>query len=199
MTTSQTKRAADRYGYTGYGVAIVMPENVREEVRKVRGQLDVPVLTMPPHVTVKGTFADPASLDEIRELAKRIAADTRPFPVEFGGLKVWGTHDQRILVVSVTPSEELSCLHRRLMTAIGPISTSVYLRDRPEPIEGFHFHMTVYQGADEAAHAKGLGIAGSMRLPPRAEATGMHLFARLEDRTGHRWRALEEFAFPAAP
>ena len=108
-----------------------MPENVRREVAKVREQPGLPASTTPPHVTVKGTFADPTDLDEVIAITSAAAADTTPFVVEFGDLTVWDPHDRRIVVVSVKRSPELDRLHRRLMCGISPISTSVYLPNRP--------------------------------------------------------------------
>ncbi|MCY4113670.1 MAG: 2'-5' RNA ligase family protein [Chloroflexi bacterium] len=185
----------DRFGYTGYGVAIVMPENVRQEVAKVREQPGLPASTTPPHVTVKGTFADPTDLEEVIEITSAAAADTTPFAVEFGDLTVWDAHDRRIVVVSVMRSPELDRLHRRLMCGIGPISTSVYLPDRPEPVEGFRFHLTLYQGADELRHARGMQAARDLSLPARVEASGISLFARVNRPAGHEWRQLQDFPF----
>ena len=185
----------DRFGYTGYGVAILMPEDVCEEVLKIRQQPGIPPLTMPPHITVKGTFAEPSNLEEVIRIASEIAADTARFAVEFGQLEVWGRYDARILVVSVKQAPELDRLHRRLVKGIGPISTSVYLADRPEPVAGFRFHLTLYQGADEAAHANGRHAAEELTLPPRADANGIGLFGRVNRRAGHEWRQLEDFPF----
>ena len=85
-----------------------MPENVCEEVVKIREQPGIPALTIPPHITVKGTFADPTNLQEVKRIVSEIAADTARFAVEVGDLEVWGRHDERILVVTVTQSPDCS-------------------------------------------------------------------------------------------
>ena len=81
------------------------------------------------------------------------------------------------------------------MSRIDPISTSVYLANRPEPVAGFRFHLTLYQGAHEAGHANGRHAAEGMTLSARVDANGIGLFGRANRHAGHEWRQLEDYPF----
>ena len=190
------QQAADKYGYTGYLIAILMPEPVRQAVGKVRERLDIPMLTMPAHVTLKGTFVQPRSLDTVHAIVSSVARKTRPFTICLADEMVWGKENARTLVISVPSSPELDNLHIKLYEAIELISTNVYGRTGQEPVKDFRFHVTIYQGADEANHQVGMGLVSGLNLPESVEVKCLQVLGRVAALgKGHHWRVIQEYPF----
>ena len=191
MTTPQSP---DEYGYTGYNVCIPMSPQIRDPILELRKQIEAPVLTMPVHITVKGNFTHPRNLDQIVESVSAAAGDTATFPIELGDLLVWGRVDARILAVSISTTPPLEELHIRLFHAIDPISTNIYGGTGEETVEGFRFHVTLYQGVTEVSHEKGLALARKISLPRTAQATRLYLMGRAPvSGNGYAWRIIGEF------
>ena len=190
------QRATDKYGYTGYLIAILMREPVSLAVGKVRDRLDIPILTMPAHVTVKGTFVQPRSLDTVYAIVNSVARETRPFTIRLAHEMVWGEENARTLVISVPSSPELVNLHIKLYEEIEPISTNVYGRTGQEAVEDFRFHVTIYQGADEANHRVGMGLVSALNLPESVEVKCLQILGRVAALgNGHQWRVIQEYPF----
>ncbi len=187
------QQETDEYGHTGYAVVIVMPENVKDDVANVRDQLAIPIHMIPAHVTVKGTFVQPRSLDEIRDIIESISKETAPFAIELEGQLLWGRQGARTLVISAKSSPELDGLHYKLFDAIEPVTTNAYGR---ESAHGFRFHMTVYQEVDEANHGKGQVLADGLILPKSMEAQSVCLMGTVGPRgRGGKWKVVQEYQF----
>ena len=187
------QQTTDEYGYTGYAIVIMMPQKVRGDVSRVRDQLTTPILTIPAHVTVKGTFVQLQSLDAIRSIINSVVKETRPFSIGLEEPLVWGREGYRTLVISAKSSPELDSLHYKLFKSIEPITTNAYGR---ESAEGFHFHMAVYQEVDEVNHQKGQMLAAGLSLPGSVESRSVCLMGRVGPRgRGGKWQVIEEYPF----
>jgi 2'-5' RNA ligase len=188
-----TQQVVDNRGFSGYSFVIYAPDEVGQPIAGLREQLDIPVPMIPAHVTVKGTFVLPSSLEDVEAIAEKVARSTSPFPMKLGEPLVWGKEESRALVISVESSPHLDALHGELFRAIEPITTNVYGNEREE---AFHFHMTVYQEVDDANHRKGQALAASLQLPEEVEARSMCLMGRVGPRSkAGEWRIIREFPF----
>ena len=150
---------------------------------------------MPPHVTVKGTFVSPDSLDLVRDSVCQQAQQLAPLELRLSELLVWGD-ERRLLVISVDTSPELQTLHENLYQAIQPISTNIYGGTGEESIRGFHYHVTVYQRVDEATHSRGLRAAERLPLPGLCQADSIHLMGRATQEDGaSAWTVVDRYPF----
>ena len=184
----------DEHGYSGYIVVILMPEPVRLAVGKLREGLDIPILTMPAQVTVKGTFVRPRRLDQVHAIVTSVARETRPFKIRLADPTVWGKENARTLVISTRPSADLVNLHVKLFEAIEPISTNIYGGTGQEPAKDIRFHMTIYQDVDEANHQTGLGLVSGLNLPHSVRVSCLQLLGRVGVAgKDHQWRVMKEY------
>ncbi len=189
------QRAVDRYGHSGYSVVIMAPTAVQRAVGMLRDQLDIPVPTIPAHVTVKGTFAEIPDLESIGSRVASAAFGRGGFSMELDERVVWGTEGSRVYVLRIRSSPELDALHMKLFNDIDSITTNVYGH---ELAEGFSFHMTLYQEVDEVSHEKGIALSHEIDFPEHMDATSMCLMGRQGPRgPGGSWHVLEEFEFSA--
>ena len=191
MDSAGKQQVVDRFGHSGYAVVILAPEDVQHEIERVRRQLEVPIHMIRAHVTVKGTFINPPSVEEVSMIVESVAQATQVFTMETGEAPVWGSENSRTAVISISSSDQLDDLHRRLFNLIEPITTNVYGHETPE---GFRFHMTVYQEVDEANHMKGQRLVAGLNIPERLAAKGVALMGRSGPR-GPRgiWHVVDEF------
>ena len=187
------QQTTDEYGYTGYAVVVLMPQMVREEVARARDQLSIPIHMIPAHVTVKGTFVQLQSLDEITRIIGSVVQEYSPFSIGLEEPLIWSGVGSRTLVISVKSSVELDSLHHRLFNSIEPITTNAY---GTESAVGFHFHMTVYQEVDDVNHQKGQTLAADLSLPESVDARSVCLRGRVGPRgRGGKWQVIEEYPF----
>ncbi len=191
MSSPGQQQVVDRFGHSGYAVVILAPADVQREIELVRRQLEIPIHMIPAHVTVKGTFINPPSVEEVGTIVEGVARATQAFIMETGEALAWGSENARTAVISVCSSDQLDDLHRQLFSSIEPTTTNVY---GPERAEGFRFHMTVYQEVDEANHMKGQALVASLSVPERMAANSVCLMGRSGPR-GPRgvWHVIEEF------
>ena len=190
MDSAGEQQVVDRFGHSGYAVVILAPEDIQGEIELVRRQLEIPIHMIPAHVTVKGTFIDPPSVEEVSTIVENVAQATQTFVMRTGETLAWGREKSRTAVISVNSSDQLDDLHRQLFSSIEPITTNVY---GAEKAEGFRFHMTVYQDVDEANHIKGQALVAGLSVPERVVANSLCLMGRSGPR-GPRgaWHVIEE-------
>lgn len=190
---AQFQPTVDESGHSGYCVVIMAPPDIQEAIGNIRNQLDIPVPMIPAHVTAKGTFTNPPSIDAICNIISSTANETSPLVLELDDYNIWGQEDSRAYVARIKSSPELDTLHENLFQAIDPITTNVY---GPEAAKNFHFHMTIYQEVDEANHKKGLELTSSLELPQSMKSDSMCLMGRVGPRgPGGIWHIIQEFHF----
>lgn len=73
----------DHLGYSCYTLVVPASEALTAQVEQLRNQMGVTVASIPAHVTVKGTFYDIDSLEQVKQLVEPITNNTAPFYISF--------------------------------------------------------------------------------------------------------------------
>lgn len=128
----------DRFSVVAFGT----PEVVAavEEIRRALPPSGRPIL--PAHVTVKGTFVEPADLDEIAERVRACCAEAQPFTLTTGEIHIWSGEAGSSVLFEVEESPELTRLHWRLVEQVKGLATTIYYG---EDIGVYTPHLTVVQ------------------------------------------------------
>ena len=138
----------DRFAIVAFGTPAVV--DAVEQIRRALPPSGRPIL--PAHVTVKGTFVEPVSLDQIAERLRACCASTQPFSLTTGTLDVWSDEGGSGVLFHVDESPELTKLHWQLVEEIKTLAATVYYG---EDIGVYTPHLTVVQQipADRATAA----------------------------------------------
>ena len=94
MPSGGEQQVVDRFGNSGYAVVMFAPEEVQQEIERIRRQLEIPIPMIPAHVTVKGTFIHPPSVEDVSTIVETVAGATRAFTVETGDTRRGGEKAQ---------------------------------------------------------------------------------------------------------
>jgi 2'-5' RNA ligase len=187
-TGDTAAQALDPTMYDRFSIVTFAPPEIREAVDALRRQLPPsgrPI--MQAHVTLKGTFVEPRNLDEIAAVIRRDCATAEPISIVTTGVQVFGGEGGGV-AFSVSESEPLIALHRRLVSDLRGLCNTIY------SMEGeygtFHPHLTLVQQLPAAVldDARRLADrAGSEWTFPAREA------ALVGRRGGTAWEALLTF------
>jgi 2'-5' RNA ligase len=192
MTTiySVVNQPNDQFGYSCYTLVLPASEALTVQVEALRNQVGVTVASIPAHITVKGTFFNIESLEQVQERVEEITGATAPFYISFQGSQVHWWTEVAALTVPVTPPQQ--ALHDALVTAIAPLGLPAY---RDDPYVG---HITlVYNVAPERIElAKQL--IDAMDFGPGFQAGVVDLMGRVGPRVGGAWQRIARFALARA-
>ena len=113
-----------------------------QRIEELRAELPPRIAVMAPHVTLKGSFIEPTSIDEIEQGIGKIAGEASPLQIEVKIIHIGETH----IGLNLTPTTDLISLHDQLFYTLQPFVTDAY-HDRPG--SDYHPHMTVFYGLSE--------------------------------------------------
>ena len=139
MTAPRVDPAAyDRFSVVAFGTPAVV--EAVEQIRRALPPSGRPIL--PAHVTVKGTFVEPADLDEIAARIRACCAEARPFTLTTEALDVWLDEGGSGVLFHVEEEPELTRLHWRLVEQVKGLATTIY---SGEDVGVYLPHLTVVQ------------------------------------------------------
>src|SRR5690606_31785872 len=122
-------------------------------------------------ITVKGTFFQIESLEQVQRLVQEITDSTAPFPISFAGAEVHWWTEVAALTVPVTPP--MQALHDALVAAIAPLGLPAY-QDDP-----YVAHMTlVYNPPPPDGIARAQALIAGMDFGPGFQANYVDLMGR---------------------
>jgi 2'-5' RNA ligase len=174
----------DRFAVVAFGTPDVI--EAVEEIRRALPPSGRPIL--PAHVTVKGTFVDPADLDQIAERARACCTQSRPFTLRTGGLNVWSDEAGSGVLFRVEESAELTRLHWQLVEQLQGLATTIY---PGEDTGSYHPHLTVVQQIPAEAAEAAVPIVN--QHAPSGFAFLVTEIALVGRRHGTAWETLTTF------
>jgi 2'-5' RNA ligase len=63
-----------------------------QRIEELRAELPSPIAVMAPHVTLKGSFIDPTSIDEIKQGIEETACESSPLQIEVKSIHIGDPH-----------------------------------------------------------------------------------------------------------
>jgi 2'-5' RNA ligase len=176
-------------GYERYAVVALAPEQIYEDLRKVRA-LCAPSgrPLMDAHVTLKGGFSDLRDRAAAELAIGQAVARVNPFAVRTTEPQVLMRADRASIVLPLEESTALRTLHGRLVAALAPYGT----HDSPADLPGAYApHVTVVQDIE---------IAGIERSVRAVEGWRLNYFWTVRDvdlvgLADGLWRTLRVFRF----
>lgn len=188
MTTiySVVNQPNDQFGYSCYTLVIPAGAALTAQVAALRDAVGVTVASIPAHITVKGTFFNIASLEQVKQRVAAITRATAPFFISFQDTQVHWWAEVAALTVPVTPP--LHALHDALVANIAPLGLPAY-RDDPYVV-----HMTLVYNPAPAALERAKELIDPMDFGPGFQADAVQLMGRVGPRVGGAWELIEPFA-----
>ena len=188
MTTihSVVNQPNDQFGYSCYTLVIPASDELIGQVEKLRNTIGVTVASIPAHITVKGTFFNIESLDQVKQLVREITSATAPFWISFTDWHMHWWSDGGALTVPVTPT--ILALHDTLVATIAPLGLAAY-QDDP-----YLVHMTLIYGQQAEGMERAKQMISTMDFGPGFQAQTVHLMGRVGPRVGGAWQLIENFA-----
>lgn len=193
MTTihSVVHQPNDQFGYSCYALVMPASDALTAQVEELRNTVGVTVASIPAHITVKGTFFQIESLDQVKQLIAEITSATAPFYISFQDAEVHWWTEVAALTVPVTPP--MQALHDALVSTIAPLSLPAY-QDDP-----YVAHMTlVYNPPPPDGQARAQELIRQMDFGPGFQVTAVDLMARVGPRVGGAWRRIARFTLGEA-
>lgn len=187
MTTihSVVNQPNDPFGYSCYTLVIPASDALIAQVEALRNTIGVTVASIPAHITVKGTFFNIESLDQVRQLVGEITRATAPFWISFQDWHMRWWADGGALTVPVTPT--ILALHNQLVAAIAPLGLAAY-QDDP-----YLVHMTLVYGQSPEGLERAKQMISEMDFGSGFQAQAVHLMGRMGPRAGGAWQLIERF------
>lgn len=180
----------DQFGYSCYTFVLFASPSLIDLVAEVRHQAGMTRAAIPAHVTVKGTFFGIESLEQVKRLAKEIAASTAPFDISFEGAESVWWDGGGALGVPVNPP--LQDLHDRLVQTISPLGTTAY-RDDP-----YHAHMTYVQDVSAEGIETTKDLVRELDFGPGFTVEAVELMGRVGAAYGGEWTRIERYPLAAS-
>ena len=132
--------APDERGYSVYTCVILAPEETQQRVQAVRDRVRAMRSMIPAHVTVRGPVGEIAGFDRVSSALRSVCEAQYPLEITVGQVEHWGTTS----VFACEPSDAFRRLHNKLVEALRPLSTSVYLAG-----DQFRAHLTIFSDPAE--------------------------------------------------
>ncbi len=188
MTTihSVVHQPNDQFGYSCYALVIPASEALTAQVEQLRNTVGVTVASIPAHITVKGTFFNIESLEQVKQCIEEITSTTIPFLISFQDSQVHWWEEICALTVPVTPP--LQALHDALVDSISPLGLPAY-QDDPYVV-----HMTLVYNPPAHRLALAKTLINEMDFGPGFQAKAVQLMGRVGPRVGGEWKLVESFA-----
>ena len=192
---SPYERTNDDNGYAVYSVVLIATLHQQAAVDAVRKSVGNRRSMIPAHITVKGTFCEIPSLDEIVSHLRSVARDTTKFDVVFGtdGVKKRTIADGGGFAgQSIQKTAELVQLHNGLYDSIAPITTNAYGRE-----DGDHYrpHMTIFHEPSPELEHQTDDLLLSLDIGEGYECDAMFLMGHIGRPYRGRWTVVREVPF----
>ncbi len=187
MTTIRSSKELtnDRFGYSCYTLVVPASENLINQVEALRNQMGVTVASIPAHVTVKGTFYDIDSLEQVKQLVEGITSSTAPFFISFKERSFHWWADGGALTVPATPP--IQALHDTLVATISPLGTPAY-QDDP-----YLVHMTLVYGQSPERLQQAQALVQEIDFGPGFMAEAVDLMGRVGPGVRGGWKLIKRF------
>jgi 2'-5' RNA ligase len=166
-----------------YSVVCFADAATAAAVEQLRRRLPPRVAVMPAHVTVKGSFTGPQSLETVQARIARAAREAGPMQVQVGEVAVSASH----LGLRIKPNPELVALHDRLYTALSELVTDVY---GDCPGAGYHPHLTALYGLTADDRVLALELVPQLRRIGAVGLTAVSLVGRVGGSLDGRWEEI---------
>ena len=135
---------------------------------------------MPAHVTVRGSFIEPTSLQIVQERIADEAGRSVPMQVLVDDVSIGTTH----IGLRLERSPELAALHDSLFTALSDLVKDVY-GDRPG--SEYHPHMTVFYGLTPEDQIRAKELIPALQEIHAVRLAAVSLVGRIGDSKDGKW------------
>ncbi len=187
MTVDASDHPNDRFGYSVYAGVLLASPAQQCAVQELREKIKPGRAILPAHVTVKGTFCDISSLDEVERLFEVVAARHSPLTVRFESTHVNVIKDASVLDVVKAP--QLVRIYDELRTTLGSVGTDAYGYDT----QGYAPHLTLWQECPPENAALAARLGREIKLGEGFTAAEVTLVGRIGPAHGGRWTTLRAF------
>lgn len=165
-----------------YGIAIFPSKSIQDEANAYRKRYDTNYELIPPHITLKEAFeVDENTLNELVKEMKRIANETKPFPIHINKVSTFAPVTNTIYF-KVEPIQELTDLHDKLHQGKFP-------GDLKNP---FVPHITIAQDLVEDEYSD---VYGSLNMKKVEFDETVDRFQLLYQLDNGSWTVYETFVF----
>ncbi len=189
MAIDSTNLENDEFGYACYTIVAPAPCELAETLLTVERAAGQKRAKIPAHVTVKGTFYDIKSLDNLLETIRSVARRHQPIDLDTAGMDTWESEHSVILGFVVNP--EIQALHDDLMSDIGPLGKSAY------PDDPYRSHMSIVNEVKPEGVAIAKQRLEEINLGDRLRFDSIDLMARDGVAWGGVWKRLARFELGA--
>jgi hypothetical protein len=189
MTINSTNLENDQFGYACYTLVAPAPSELVESLLDIEKAAEQERAKIPAHVTVKGTFYDIKSLDNLLEAIHSVAGAHQPINLDTAGMETWELEHSVILGFVV--NHEIQALHDDLMAQIGPLVKSAYPDDPYRP------HMSIVNEVKPEGVAIAKQQIDDIDLGDRLRFGDIDLMGRDGVAWGGVWKRLARFQLGA--
>jgi 2'-5' RNA ligase len=157
-----------------------------QRIEELRAELPPRIAVMAPHVTLKGSFIGPTSIDEIQQEIGKIACESSPLRIEVKSIHIGEIH----IGLDLIPTTDLISLHDQLFYALQLLVTDVY-HDRPG--SDYHPHMTVFYGLSENELNRAKRLVQDLEDLSSFTLTEASLVGRMGSAETGQWQTIQSF------
>lgn len=176
----------DNQSFQRFAVVSFLDGASVQRIEELRAELPSRIAVMPPHVTLKGSFIDPTSIDEIEQGIGKIACESSPLRIEVKSIHIGETH----IGLTLTPTTDLISLHDQLFYTLQPLVTDVY-HDRPG--SDYHPHTTVFYGLSGNELNRAKHLVQDLEDLSSFTLTEVSLVGRMGSAETGQWKTIQSF------
>ncbi len=190
---SPYNRPNDEFGYSVYSVVVFATPEQQARVQEVRDAVRAQRSMMPAHVTVKGTFCEIPSLDQIKVLVRDVASRTIGFSVEFEpGIVLGKNYDTGMgwAGVPIRKTTLLVACHDAMYGALAPVTTNAYGNELGDE---YHPHVTVFSEPLPELKQLGKQLAATTDLGGGYPVRDVWLMGHVGPPYRGKWTPIESF------
>ncbi len=172
--------------YARFAVVCFVDEATSGVIQELRRLIPPRIAVMSAHVTVRGSFVEPACL---RTIEQRIAREVRcsgPLQVPVSEVSVQATHVELRLV----PTQALTAVHDRLYAVLADVVRDVY---GDKPGAGYHPHMTVFYDLTPEDRMQALEVIPALRKIRALALNSVSLVGRVGSSRDGYWEEVRSF------
>lgn len=193
MAINASDRPNDRFGYSVYAGVLLAPAAQQRTVQGLRDKIRPQRAMLPAHVTVKGTFCDIKSLEEVDRLFAEVAStQSAPF-IRLESPRVQVMRNASVLAVVRTT--ELVAIYDDFRAVLGPVVTDAYGYDA----QGYAPHLTLWEECPPENLDLARRLAKEIKLGGGFTAYEVSLVGRIGPAHGGRWTTVKTYRLGGAP
>ncbi len=176
----------DNQSFQRFAVVSFPDRTSVQRIEELRAEIPPRIAVMAPHVTLKGSFIDPASIDEIKQGIEEIACESSPLQIEVKSIHIGDPH----IGLNLISTPELVSLHDQLYYALQPLVMDVY-GDKPGP--DYHPHMTVFYGLSKDELNRAKHLVQDLEDLSSFKLTEVSLVGRTGSAETGQWKTIQSF------